>query len=347
MLINLPPDQTVNLNYPVGVSVLYNVNSSSECSSAQMGLVKAVSMHLGIRELLYVIEDNEGNNVNAKQYFLEHELAFAPDSPVTIDVKIGEEMQKFEGEVLSCLKSDEKKIYSIMVKLEMNNIRMFHAVPEKCKRHRRIVNEESEQQHTEASLGNDVPNEMQKDMLEVQEVEVRDVVKQKENLCSISDGSTARSKDILPITQETKSDSDEDGDSSSVPSSNNSSDEESVCDKITMGMLTKPKQVGRETTVQSHLATRVTRKSSRGLDQTQMEGVVLKEISTIASQTAALMKRYHANIGQSNESATGVNRQLLLLRMITAHPTENVLTQAASKAIEWKMRDVKKSAGLS
>jgi hypothetical protein len=28
--------------------------------------------------------------------------------------------------------------------------------------------------------------------------------------------------------------------------------------------------------------------------------------------------------------------------MITAHPTENVLTQAASKAIEWKMRDVKK-----
>ena len=280
MLINLSPDQTINLNYPVGSSVLYNVSSrAQQYSSAMMGIVKSVSMDLETRDLLYVIEDAEGNTADeSKQFFLEDELAFAPFSAVTIDIKINEETQRFEGEILSVVASNGKKVYSVLVKMERNNVRMFHGVRGNCIRHRILVKEQEQEpcnqkEETEPLKINDdetkqhpatnnkpvandntieqtkATNEVLENKFEVEEVQVstpqsnasNDNSHHKDKLCSISDGSTAQSAKEVPISQESKSDED----SSSVPSSESSSDAESlfgestasVCEKFTAGMI--------------------------------------------------------------------------------------------------------------
>jgi hypothetical protein len=97
-----------------------------------------------------MIENGEGKTANDNKYFVEDELAFAPYSSVTVDVKVGVEIQKFEGEVLSCITKDEKKVYSVLVQRAVNNsVRMFHGVRKNCMRYRRVLNKPERNQHVE------------------------------------------------------------------------------------------------------------------------------------------------------------------------------------------------------
>ena len=279
MLINLSPDQTVNLNFPVGSKVLYNINFTPEHSDAQIGVVKSVSMDLGTRDMLYVIEGNSCNDT--QQYFIEEELAFAPHSSVTIEVSIRDKEEKFEGEVLSCcLANNEKvKLYSVMVYLGQHDVRMFHGIRQKRIRHRKVAKEQKPDASDE-SPGEQAPNNDPKDKdeteglsqpvlsndsgaqqeslsevatenFEVKEVQVpkSQSKPQQEKLCNISDGSTIPSTNEVPISQDLKSDAD---DSSSVPSSDSSSQADSLFQESTSGECEKlaAKEIAKDESVE-------------------------------------------------------------------------------------------------
>ena len=287
MLINLSPDQTVNLNFPVGSKVLYNINFKSDYSDAQMGIVKSVSMDLGTRDMLYTIEDKSCND--SQEYFMEEELAFAPNSSVTIEVSIGEGEQKFEGEVLSCCFGSEEKVklYSVMVHLDQKNIRVFHGVRQKRIRHRNVVKAQlqdaSDELQGQQAINKDTTDKVDEndvfsqpvlpdvsksqkeclrllptDNFEVKEVQVpkpKSQPQQDKLLYNISDGSTIPSTNEMPISQDSKSEADE---SSSVPSSESSSELESLfgesttdeCEKFTTNRTGIDESV--EADLQSH-----------------------------------------------------------------------------------------------
>lgn len=103
MLINLAPNQTVNLHFPVRAKVLYNVNCISEqFNEASIGVVASVSMDLSTRDLLYMIKDLGCDQEHeSNHYFAEEELSFAPHSNVTLEVIDGTEKQKLNGKVSS------------------------------------------------------------------------------------------------------------------------------------------------------------------------------------------------------------------------------------------------------
>ncbi|KAL7519863.1 hypothetical protein ACHAWX_004621 [Stephanocyclus meneghinianus] len=236
MLINLSPIQTVNLNFPVGSKVLYNVDCSSEqYSDASMGIVKSVSMDLITRNMLYVVghlNASEKGNISLLEgghtldaddnlFFTEEKLSIAPLSPVIIDMVIQGEKHKLEGKVLSCQALDgtgntAKKVYTVLVHVENNKVRMFHRVSEECIRCRMVAEEpESRNQHertqTRRTRSKEKPDNRHKQLWDGK-------LQNGKGRAMSSAIATESQKDVIS-SQVAKSDED---DSSSVPSSDSS-----------------------------------------------------------------------------------------------------------------------------
>jgi len=186
-------------------------------------------MDLVTKDMLYVIEDDKGENATDKnRYFREDALAFAPHNQVIIDMKLGEEVHKLQGEVGWCRANVVKKKYSVKVNLEEpNTFRMYHNVSENCIRYHHVAKRLDSQLQLPCKV------QVSKDMFEIEEVEVPQNNKK-----------TIEGKEV-PISPEMLLNDD----SSSVPSTSSSSegsftsakpfDEAVDCQDITSGKLTR------------------------------------------------------------------------------------------------------------
>lgn len=236
MLINLSPIQTVNLNFPVGSKVLYNVDCSSEqYSDASMGVVKSVSMDLITRNMLYVVghlnasekgnssllEGGHTRDADDNLFFTEEKLSIAPLSPVIIDMVIQGEKHKLEGKVLSCQTLDgtgitAKKVYTVLVHEENNKVRMFHRVSEECIKCRMVAEEtESKKQHERTQTR----RPRWKEKPDTSHKQLWDGKLQNGKGRAMSSAIATESQKDVSSSQVAKSDED---DSSSVPSSDSS-----------------------------------------------------------------------------------------------------------------------------
>eukprot|EP00956_Cyclotella_meneghiniana_P003968 scaffold4781_cov73-Cyclotella_meneghiniana.AAC.3 len=86
-LILLTPDQIKNLRYPTSTTIWWNEGSNASDEIYKDGTVSSIFFDMNSRDLLYeVLPRNQTESV----FFLEHDIAYAPPSPVLVSPDFGE-----------------------------------------------------------------------------------------------------------------------------------------------------------------------------------------------------------------------------------------------------------------
>lgn len=224
-------------------------------------------MDLVTKDMLYMIEDDKGENVTDKNtFFSEEALAFAPQNLVVIDMKIGKEVHKLQGEVGWCRTNALKKKYSVKVSLEeRNTFRMYHHVCENCIRYH------SAAKRPDLYLQLPCKEQMSQDKFEIKEVDV------------LQNHHTKGGKTEVPISPEKLLNDD----SSSVPSTSSSSEDS----------FTSAKPLDEAVDYQGITLDKLNRKSSHGTsDNASVTKLYKKQFDHGRDTLAQTRKKTQSNV---------------------------------------------------
>lgn len=159
-LLELKQDQINSFSmFPVGCRVQYNINrqavptpaNAKYVTSLRVGTVKNVFMDLSSKGFVYEITPSRTSGDSA-EFLTEAQLTYGPGTSVT--VKLSDERNGYEGEILQYKVGSQSKLYSVMLFRDGDDAQIFDDVSVKNIRFRQVEKESDIQVDSAAADGN-------------------------------------------------------------------------------------------------------------------------------------------------------------------------------------------------